>query len=526
MFNKLTRLLLVLCLAAALPFPSLIAAASGDQVSNVTANYSSAGNVTVSGSSEGEQVVIQIWDANKSLVAFDSASVEAGKFSKSVNTGVLTAGRSYDVKVSDAEGGAYANEEFTVPSSSGNIGGGLITLPDTDTDTGTEPTPGTNGTLVVQAEAGSEGRATAVISSEQVSKLAEAVQGSSRTAAIQLQLPSGANSIAVTLPKAAFQQLAAGGLTVTSGIGSITLDAQSMNAIAAAEGTDIILTIGKADTSGLNAGAPAVIGSRPAVDITITAGSSEITSFGKGRVTISIPYTLGASEDRSAIVVYYIGENGRHQIVTQASLNAAGNAVNAVTTHLSTYAVGYNPVSFSDTAGHWSEDSIAYLAARSVIAGNGTSQFSPNAGVTRAEFAKMLAGIAGADVSGYRSSSFTDVKTGDWYLPYVEWAKANAIVDGIGDGRFAPTSPITREQLSTMLLKFAKHTGYELPMSGQQAPFADQAKISSWSTEAVTALQASGLLTGKPGNIFDPQGGATRAEAAKVLASLVEQMVK
>ena len=77
--------------------------------------------------------------------------------------------------------------------------------------------------------------------------------------------------------------------------------------------------------------------------------------------------------------------------------------------------------------------------------------------MTRAEFVTMLANLAGADVSKTSSAGFTDVVKGAWYEGNVDWAVANGIVSGYGDGRFGPNDQITREQMAVMLDKFIMH---------------------------------------------------------------------
>ena len=105
--------------------------------------------------------------------------------------------------------------------------------------------------------------------------------------------------------------------------------------------------------------------------------------------------------------------------------------------------------------------------------------------------------------------------------PAVNWAYANGIVSGMGDNLFAPNAEITREQMAVMLYNYAKFIDAELPKN-RAGVFADEDKIGAWAKEAVNAMYAAEILSGKGGNNFDPQGNATRAEVAAMFMNFME----
>ena len=88
----------------------------------------------------------------------------------------------------------------------------------------------------------------------------------------------------------------------------------------------------------------------------------------------------------------------------------------------------------------------------------------------------------------------------------------------MGDGNFAPTTNITREQMAVMLLRYADAVGVHIPMNNAPMPFADQQQIAGWAQEAVSIVQAAGIVSGRPDGRFDPQATATRAEVAAIFA--------
>ncbi|TYP73301.1 S-layer homology domain-containing protein [Paenibacillus methanolicus] len=387
-------------------------------------------------------------------------------------------------------------------------------------------------TLAVKATADSAGKANVDVQDTQVNALLDkvnALTGSDLTAELKVEAAAEAKSVSIDLSKAAIGKLAdskAKTVEVTTPFGIIALDKAVLEALEKTAGDKIRFELAVTGTTALSSEATSLVGKRPVVNVTIQSGSTNVPSFDSNEVEIRIPYQPAQGEDMNAIVVSYIDASGKPQILTNSSYNESAGQVIFTTDHLSTYAVSYNNMSFSDTTNHWASSYITYLSARGIASGSGNGSFAPNAEITRAEFAKMLAGIANADVSGYTSSTFSDVKSGDWHLPYVAWAAEQNIVKGNEKQQFQPNARISREEMAVMLKRFADATGVALPTTSGAASFADQARISAWAVEAVSALSQAGLVAGKGNGAFDPQGGATRAEAAKVAAILMKDMME
>ena len=113
-------------------------------------------------------------------------------------------------------------------------------------------------------------------------------------------------------------------------------------------------------------------------------------------------------------------------------------------------------------------------------------------------------------------SLLLSVAAGAWYANAVDWAAGEGIVSGYGNGKFGPEDNITREQMALILYGYAQYKGYDVSASGELSSFTDGASTSSWAAEAVQWAVGSGLLSGKGGGVLDPQGTATRAEAASI----------
>ena len=106
----------------------------------------------------------------------------------------------------------------------------------------------------------------------------------------------------------------------------------------------------------------------------------------------------------------------------------------------------------------------------------------------------------------------------DWFADAVTWASANGIVNGYSAAQFAPGDPVTREQLALILYNYAKSAGIDVSAgSASLDAYGDAGRVSDWAKEAMTWAVGAGILTGKPGNLLDPAGNATRAEVATML---------
>ena len=175
---------------------------------------------------------------------------------------------------------------------------------------------------------------------------------------------------------------------------------------------------------------------------------------------------------------------------------------------------------FTDVpADHWSYPYIKQLYDAGVVSGTSATTFEPTANVTRAQFVTMIAGLAGADVSGYASGPFDDVQTGSWYAPYVNWAAASGIVSGTSATTFEPAAEISRQDMAVMLYNYAQQAGVQLKQT-TVTPFTDEGSIAAYALPAVQALHSAGVISGMPDGSFQPQATTTREQACVVLCAL------
>lgn len=173
-------------------------------------------------------------------------------------------------------------------------------------------------------------------------------------------------------------------------------------------------------------------------------------------------------------------------------------------------------VAFTDLDGvEWAKPAIEYLASKSVINGRGNGIFAPSENVTREEFVKMLVLAFGVENKNAQSE-FSDVSADDWSYPYVSVATQLRLVNGISEDLFGKGRNITRQDMAVLLWRFVKYKGADLPANAI-VEFTDKGLISNYAVEAISALRAADIISGMPGGEYKPVAPCTRAEAAKII---------
>lgn len=187
-----------------------------------------------------------------------------------------------------------------------------------------------------------------------------------------------------------------------------------------------------------------------------------------------------------------------------------------VPTALAEKADDFTDVSRSD----WYYQFVDYVTSKGYFNGVADKTFAPADNMTRAMFVTVLFRFDGA--KGDRSqSAFTDVAPGEWYTDAINWAAANRIVDGVGNGKFAPNDPITRAQMCTMIERYLalykKAWKVTLPETGSVSVMVDESAIPAYALAAVKQCQRHGLVNGFEDGTFRPNELSTRAQVAAVI---------
>ena len=184
------------------------------------------------------------------------------------------------------------------------------------------------------------------------------------------------------------------------------------------------------------------------------------------------------------------------------------------------------PLPFPDVAeGDWFYDAVRYAYETGLMDGVGDNLFAPNSETTRAQLVTILYRLEGEpEVSG--TSGFTDVEADTWYTDAMAWAAANGIVNGVSETEFAPGKDITREQLATILFRYAEAKGYDVSARADLSAYPDADQIQSYAAESVAWAVAEGLIQGFEDNTLRPAGNATRAQIATILMRFCEGVAK
>ncbi len=177
----------------------------------------------------------------------------------------------------------------------------------------------------------------------------------------------------------------------------------------------------------------------------------------------------------------------------------------------------------------WSYKYINHLYQEKIVDGKGGGMFAPTDNITRAEFVKILGGIEGINPKSYATTQFKDVSSKKWYYGYVAWAVKEGVTTGTGKNTFSPDDKITREQMATMIYRYATKKGVYFFLLRPNYIFADANQIAKYATEPVSAMQRGAIISGSEVNgkhYFKPKDNATREEAAKMLSLLSPRIPK
>ncbi len=334
--------------------------------------------------------------------------------------------------------------------------------------------------------------------------------------------------LGVNLPKASVDTLVkekVGEVRITSDIITMHINLEALKEIQMHLKTDVNILAKKIENPTLSPQIKLVLGNRPVYDLFISGEEqNEVTTFGSGKVFVSIGYILQEGESPEEITAYFVEREDKISKIPDARYNAKEQRVEFSTDHFSRFAVGSVALRshFTDITKHWAKESIDFVADYGILEGTGYNTFSPDALMTRAMVTTALGRLAKAEVDQYTKNHFTDVKNDAYYSSYIEWAHREGVVKGLSNTTFAPDDALTREQMAVIIANYVKAFGIELPKQQTEHGYLDDADISTWAKEAVEYMQVTGIITGKNQGRFDPKAAVSRGEMSTVLKRLIE----
>lgn len=324
--------------------------------------------------------------------------------------------------------------------------------------------------------------------------------------------------------------------------GSVTLDAAALAYVAArAAGSDLRFHLDRVDAGQLNAAQRRAIEEldvETVYDAYLTSNGARISDLGGGTATVTVSCELNG---RDASVWFVPDDGGKTAVPTTCGSKTVSWSVE----HFSNYAIAYNkqipadapesdcprdaacPISAYQDArtGAWYHDGVHYVLENGIMQGMGRGNFAPRGSVTRAQMATILWNMEGKPAVT-DATYFKDVKPGHWYTDVVRWAASEGIMDGYGNGSFGPNDILTREQLVTILYRYAQKKGVDVSRSVSLNAYQDGSALRAWAAPAFEWAVASGAVNGKTATTLAPRDSATRAEIATIMMRYCTQIVK
>lgn len=212
------------------------------------------------------------------------------------------------------------------------------------------------------------------------------------------------------------------------------------------------------------------------------------------KTTVEIP----VENVTSGTVAVIVHEDGTEELVKDSKPTEHG--VQLELSGSTTVKIIDNSKTFDDTKDHWSRDEVNFVAARDLFNGVGGNRFGVSEPMTRGMVNTVLARLAGVDTTPSQGQA--------WYEVGTDWAKKNGISDGTD-----PTAPVTREQLATLLYRYAGS-----PSVSGTLHAADAASVSDYAEDALLWANQNGIVNGVGSNTIAPKDNAQRAQVAAMLA--------
>lgn len=184
--------------------------------------------------------------------------------------------------------------------------------------------------------------------------------------------------------------------------------------------------------------------------------------------------------------------------------------------------------SFTDVPAHaWYYDAVNYVVKKDLFSGISDTEFGPSLPMTRGMFVTVLARKSNVNYQTYNYDCKFDDVGKKYYAPYINWATTFEIVSGVGDNKFNPEAPITREQMAKILYEYAVKTGNETIYSDSKyTMYLDTAKVSEYAVGPMKWATIHGIINGVGGYFLEPKSTATRAQVAQIMKASANVLYK
>lgn len=261
--------------------------------------------------------------------------------------------------------------------------------------------------------------------------------------------------------------------------------------------------------------------------VNVNAATNGAVAADKKTASKGTMVTVTASPSKGYVVdaVKVVDKDGKDVAVTGKDgkyvFTMPGSAVTVTGTFKAETPVA---LPFTDVkSGNWFYPAVQYAYAQGLMTGTSATTFAPNGTMNRAMIVTVLYRLEKSPaVTG--ASKFTDVPAGQWYSDAVAWAAANKIVNGYDETTFGPMNAVTREQMAAILFRYEQVKGLEnVTLEENLNRFPDQNKISAYAIPALQWAVGQKIINGNADGTLDPTGTATRAQVAQIFTNLLNQ---
>jgi uncharacterized protein len=327
--------------------------------------------------------------------------------------------------------------------------------------------------------------------------LIEALENIPQSDSVTLNVkPTGADSVKLTLSTDAAAVLADKDLPVVvkTELGTVKVKADDLDdkkpmAVSVAKNADGTMTVD------------------------VTSGGETVDT----KVKVELPAT---GEDQMLVIVDAEG----NETVVKKSVEEDGKIYAELPAGATVKVVDAEGKDFGDVKdSDWFAEAIEFVTSHGLFQGIGEDSFDPNLTMSRAMLVTVLYRLEDASATG--GSTFADVDPAAWYAEAATWASETGIVNGTDKG-FEPNAPVTREQIATILYRYANLIGLDTGTKGDLRSFPDGGETSGWASDAMAWAVSVGLFQGDETGALNPGGEATRAQVATLFERLVRLIVK
>lgn len=378
---------------------------------------------------------------------------------------------------------------------------------------------------------------TSLSAADMADALAKADGGGAPSVVVSTGTEGAVRAAVIDAEAVALAARAGTALTVQSGHGSLSFTPESVAAIAENADDEGRLVIRYTD-AGTTTGPSSVSNRRRAsavIDVAVLwvypdGRSQELAQF-RHPISLTMNVDLATVSNPDLLGIYLLAEDEQGNVVDHVyvggQVNRAEGTVSTELDHLSKYVVLAYDHRFKDVpVGHWADETVHVMAARQVVRGVTADLFAPDAPVTRAQFAAMLVRAFQLERDSALGRVYSDVTAENALAAEIGGAVKAGLMKGYPNGTFGPDALISRQEMALVLTRLLDRYKLRQPVSpegaARMAALQDVPSIGGWALEAVQVVVDQGLMTGRSGGLFVPEGQTTRAEAVTVLKRLLD----